>query len=427
MAKWGDPDTRRWIGWLLLTSIFIIGSFHRVSSTVIAEELMRAFATTGAQLGLLHASFFYIYAGLQLPAGALIDRAGVRKIAVTGALVMSFGAFIFAVSGTFATGFIGRGFIGLGSSVIYLTVLRYCANWFRADELATMNGLTIAGSGLGAILATTPFAILVAQLGWRVTITAVGGAGVVIAALVFFIVHDTPRAAGFNGIEGVSPSAGVSFAALRENATAVLRDTGTWLLGLILFFALGVSFTVLGLWAVPYFVHSYGVTVEQASMYVLLAQIGFLLGPPIFGWFSDRIHQRTRLIILATVLFTASYAILAVTGVPPLFVAGGLLFVVQLMNGGFALTYIVAKERHPTEASATAMGAINSVGWLGAAVYPAVLGAVLDVFWAGETIAGARVYTLIGYRAAFAIAAVSGVLILGCAIAIHRADSPHPA
>lgn len=426
MTVWADPYRRRWIGWILLTSIFIIGSFHRVSTTVIADELMRAFTTTGAQLGLLHASFFYIYAALQLPAGALIDRAGVSKIAIAGALVMSLGAVIFAVSGTFTIGFLGRAFIGLGSSVIYLTVLRYCANWYRSDEIATMNGLTIAGSGFGALLAATPFAFVVGHLGWRDSIASIGVIGILIAGLIYVIVNDTPRSAGFEPIEGVTASAGVSLVTLRKNAEAVLRDTGTWLLGLILFFGLGVSFTVLGLWAVPYFVHSYGVTVQQASNYLFIAQIGFLLGPPAFGWLSDRIHQRTYLIILATVIFTVSYAVLAATGVPPLVVAGGLLFLVQLMNGGFALTYIVAKERHPAEASATAMGAINSVGWLGAAVYPAILGAVLDVFWAGETVAGARVYTLVGYRAAFAIATVSGLLILGCAIAIHRNDRLRP-
>lgn len=168
--------------------------------------------------------------------------------------------------------------------------------------------------------------------------------------------------------------------------------------------------------------HSYGVSVHQASNYVFIAQIGFLLGPPAFGWLSDRIHQRTVLIIAATAVFTVAYGALAVIGVPPLVVAGGLLFVVQLMNGGFALTYIVAKERHPAEASATAMGAINSIGWLGAAMYPALMGAVLDVFWAGETVAGARVYTLVGYRAAFTMAAMSGVLILGCALYLYVSD-----
>lgn len=419
MNIWADPLKRRWIGWILLTGVFILGSFHRVSTTVLADELMQTFSTTGAQLGLLHASFFYIYAVLQFPAGALIDRAGVRRIAIAGALCMSLGSFVFALSGSFAVSFLGRGVIGLGSSVIYLTVLRYGANWYRPDELATLNGLTIAGSGLGALVAATPFAIVVGTVGWRDSITGVGLVGVVLVVAIYLWVSDTPRAAGLASIEGVSSSTGVSFSTLRTNMDRVVRDTGLWALGLLLFFSLGVSFTVLGLWAVPYLVNTYGVSVTQASHYVFLAQVGFLVGPPVFGWLSDHFHQRTYLLIAASVLFTLAYAVLAVTGAPPLLVTGGLLFLVQLMNGGFALSYVVAKERHPEDASATAMGAINSIGWLGAAIYPALMGAVLDFFWAGTTVDGVRVYTPLGYRAAFAMATVSGVLILACAVWIH--------
>lgn len=226
MRVWSDPLGRRWIGWVFLSGVFILGSFHRVSTTVIADELMRTFSTTGAQLGLLHASFFYIYAALQLPAGTLVDRIGVRTIAIGGALVMSVGAFVFAGSDSFLLGFLGRGLIGLGSSVIYLTVLRYCSNWYRSDELATMNGLTIAGSGLGAIVAATPFAILVGQFGWRHAITGAGVIGVVLAVLIYLLVSDTPRAAGFSPIPQTASSPRVSIATVRSNATAILRDTG---------------------------------------------------------------------------------------------------------------------------------------------------------------------------------------------------------
>jgi hypothetical protein len=42
------------------------------------------------------------------------------------------------------------------------------------------------------------------------------------------------------------------------------------------------------------------------------------------------------------------------------------------------------------------------------------MGAVLDAYWTGETVAGARVYTALGYRVAFGIATLSGLLSLAC-------------
>jgi hypothetical protein len=42
------------------------------------------------------------------------------------------------------------------------------------------------------------------------------------------------------------------------------------------------------------------------------------------------------------------------------------------------------------------------------------MGAVLDAYWTGETVAGARIYTAFGYRVAFGIATLAGLLSLAC-------------
>ncbi|MEF8906441.1 MAG: MFS transporter, partial [Haloarculaceae archaeon] len=63
-----DPYKRRWLGWGLLVSAFFLVSLHRTSTAVLSEQLMRAFDTSATSLGLLHSSFFYLYALLQVPA-----------------------------------------------------------------------------------------------------------------------------------------------------------------------------------------------------------------------------------------------------------------------------------------------------------------------------------------------------------------------
>jgi fucose permease len=81
---WRDPYKRRWFGWATLAIVFLLASFHRVSTTVIADDLMQAFDTTDTELGFLHASFFYIYAAMQLPSDLLADRVGTRKTSTLG-------------------------------------------------------------------------------------------------------------------------------------------------------------------------------------------------------------------------------------------------------------------------------------------------------------------------------------------------------
>lgn len=295
---------RRALLWTVLAGGFLLVNFHRTATAVLAETLAATFGATGAELGSLHASFSYIYAALQLPAGLVVDRYGPRRVGVVGLAAMTAGVVWFGASGSLAEAFLARAAIGLG---------------------------------------------------------------------------------------------------------------------VLLFLILGANFTVLGLWGVPYVVDIYDVSVATASTYVLLGNVGFVVGPPAFGALSDRLARRTGLMVGAAVLFTLSYAALVL--VPPLPVVGAALFLALFANGGVALAFTVGKERHESDVAGTVTGVINSLGYFGAAVLPTVLGAVLDAYWTGEVINGARVYTVTGYRVAFGIATIAGVLATGATVWLHRRHS----
>lgn len=416
----GSAPTRwRWVLWGLLATGFLLVSFHRVTSAVLAGDLTRAFDTTGAELGFLHAAFFYIYAALQIPSGVLVDRAGSRRVATGGLLVMSVGVFVFALAESYLVAFAARALIGLGGAVLYTAALRFLANWYRPDEFATMTGWTVAASGVGALLATTPLAVAVEVSDWRTVVGAVGVVGVALALATALLVRDHP-----DDVDATVPGVGstpteTDLAAVVANTRVVLRDPVIWLLGLTMFLVLGTNFTVLGLWGVPYVADLYSVDVRTASTVVLVANLGFLLGSPAFGTLSDRFESRSLLVAGSTVVFALAYVVIFLTVTPPLPVVGLLFFLAMFVNGGVILSYTVAKERHAASASATVTGTINSMGWFGAAVFPGLVGLVLDAYWTGDTIAGSRVYTAAGYRVAFGIAAATGLVAVCCAGWLH--------
>lgn len=420
---WSDPHKRRWVGWTALAGAFVLVNFHRVSTAVLAETLARAFDTTGAQLGLLHSAFFYIYAPMQVFAGILADRLGTRRVTTIGSGVMGLGVVWFAVSTTYIEGFLARVLIGLGGSVIYIATLRYCANWYQSDEFATVTGLTISAAAVGGLLAATPLAILVAAVGWRDALLSIGVVGFVFTGGVFALVRDTPETAGLSRIEGTPKAAKQTLSEVLDGVRAVFAERATWIMGVMLFFATGMNFTVMGLWGVPYIVHAYDVSVQTASVYTLVGNAGLIVGSPVLGWLSDQLERRTGIILIAAVVYLFAYASIAALGTPPLWYVGAMFFLVMFLLGGFTLSYTVIKERHATERSGTATGTINGMSFLGAGILPGVLGWVLDVFWTGETVAGSRVYTLFGYRVAFGIAAASALVALVCAALLHRTYS----
>ncbi|SEP93787.1 MFS transporter [Natrinema salaciae] len=428
MTLLSNPYRRRWLGWGVLVTAFFLVSLHRSSTAVLSEELMRSFETTGTTLGLLHSSFFYLYAAFQVPAGLLTDRYGARAIAAGGTALMSVGALAFGLAPTYALAFAGRVLVGLGASVLFVAALRFCANWFRPDEFGTMTGATFSVGILGGLAATTPLAIAISRLGWRQSMIGLGLLGLAAAIGIVLFSHDSPADAGLPPVENVPDRPDVTDAAtLKRYVSDAVREPETWLLGIMLFFMTGIGITIFGLWGIPYLVQTHDISVTAASVYLLVGNVGGMIGPTLFGWVSDRSGNRTGLIVFSTVVFGLTWGIFAAFGVVPLLLVGAIFLVSRVLRGGVPLAFAVIKERHPEGASGTVIGLINTMGWIGAAVFPVVLGAALDAYWTGETVNGTRVYTEFGYRVAFAIAAASGLIAAACAVVLHvrtRAERP---
>lgn len=412
----------RWVMWGVLAFGYLFMSFNKVSTAVLAESLTRAFDSTATELGLLHSSFFYLYAAMQLPAGVLADRYGPRRVAGAGTFVMGLGAIAFALSDSFLVGFLARALIGLGGSVIFLAILRFAVTWFRADEYATVTGITIGVSAFGGIIATTPLAIAASVVGWRASMLAVGACCVVSALGIFLLVRDRP--AEPIGDESPEPAPDGGLTSLRADLRSVLGGPDVWALGVLNFLVLGANFTVIGLWGVPYLVHLYDVSVAHASLYVLAGNVGLLVGSPLVGWVADRIDAHTGLVVFSTLVFCVAYGTFAVLGTPPIGLVAVLFFAAMFVSGGVSLVFAVGRRRHPDEVSGTVSGAINSVGYFGAAVVPALMGVALDAFWTGATVDGTRVYSFTGYRVAFGIVTVAGIAALACALWIHWTRRP---
>lgn len=414
-----NRNRRRWLGWGLLAAGFLLVSLHRAASAVLSGELMGAFDTTGAGLGLLHASFFYLYAAFQLPAGLLTDRYGARVIAATGTGAMSLGAIGFGLAGSYPVAFAARLVIGLGGSVLFVAILRFAASWYRPDEFGTMTGVTFAAGILGGLAATTPLALAVSAFGWRPSILGLGLLGLAVTAGIARLAHDSPAKAGYEPLEAVPERPDVTAADLKRHTLDALRSPDTWLLGGVLFLVVGVGITIIGLWAIPYLVQAYGLTVTEASVYLLVGNVGGMVGPTAIGWLSDRLGRRTELIVLSALSVGATWGIFAVFGTIPLLLVAAVFFLSRVVAGGVPLVFAVMREQHPEGASGTVIGLVNTMGWVGASVFPVVMGAALDAYWTGELVDGTRVYTLTGYRVAFGIALVAGLLAAGLALVLH--------
>lgn len=424
LAAIGPADplarTRRMRWWIIAVPavLYFVSYFHRIAPVVVAQDLMRAFSVSAASLGQLSAIYPYCFAAMALPGGSLADTLGPRRILSLGALTMSAGSILFGLAPSFGAAFAGRLLVGLGASVMLIGSLRLCAEWFRTDEFATVSGSSQAVGSLGALVGTTPMALLVEQIGWRYSFASIGAATLVLSALCFLFVRDRPESLGLAPINPGRPVAPLRLRAVLSGIPAVTGNRRSWppVLSSTGLYAAFVAFV--GLWGVPYLTQVYGMPRVRASNLLAFAALGLLIGAPLIGWLSDRVLKRRRLPLIVVIgLYVAVWAALALPGEPvPMEWLGPLCFLLGFASGAVALVFASICEVNDPRYVGVAIGFHNLPVFLGFGLLQWLTGVILDARWDGIVSAGARVYSLDAYRAAFALclAVSAGSLVSAC-------------
>jgi sugar phosphate permease len=283
--------------WLLISS-YIMVYFHRMAPAVVSADLMQAFNTTGAALGSLAATYYYVYTAMQIPSGVLADTLGPRVVVTVGGVVAGAGSILFGLAPDFATAGWGRFLVGLGVSVVFVGLMKSNAVWFPESQYGRISGLTLLIGNLGSILSAGPLAMLLAGASWRQIFVGTGVISLVLAGLTLVLVRNRPEDAGFPSVreqEGRSAHRSREQHWLRD-LLEVLRRRDVWPGFWVNFGVTGSLFAFAGLWGVPLMRDLYHLDRTAASLYTTVALAGFAVGSFKAGWLSDRIGRRRPVI-----------------------------------------------------------------------------------------------------------------------------------
>jgi len=75
-----QDDIHRWMVFGVIAAVYFFVYFHRVSTSVIAPDLLEAFQANATALGLMSSMYFYLYAVEQPLVGWLSDSLGPRRV-----------------------------------------------------------------------------------------------------------------------------------------------------------------------------------------------------------------------------------------------------------------------------------------------------------------------------------------------------------
>jgi predicted MFS family arabinose efflux permease len=388
----------------VVAAAYVLSFFQRFAPAGIAPDLAAAFHTSAASLGVLAATYFYVYTVMQIPTGILADTLGPRRILVLGAIVGGIGSFLFGFAPTLDWALAGRTLIGLGVSVTFIAMLKLIAVWFEENRFATMVGVCMLVGNMGSVLAGAPLSGIAQVTGWRGIFIGIGVISLALAAACWLLVRDRPDAG--QAAHGARFDRTVVITGL----LSVLKNRATWPAILVNTGMSGAFFTFAGLWATPYLMQVHGLERSVAATHLSLWFGGFAVGCFFIGTLSDRIGRRKPVLIIASHLYVALWLIWLSGVAMPLAASYALFAVMGLSTAGFSLTWACAKEVNPPLLSGMSTSVANMGGFFAGALLQPLVGWLMDLGWKGEMLAGARLYDLAAWRGGVLVVTLCAVI-----------------
>lgn len=376
-------EVYRWFIWGVLLLLYLIAVLHRFSLGLIKDDINGSFDLSAAAFASLGSMYFYAYLVMQIPTGILVDTFGVRRTVTCGMLLAGAGAILFGFSQNVYLLFAGRLFVGLGVSVVFISLLKILSKWYDEKEFATMSGLSTFIGSAGAMLSQTPFVLLVAVFTWRYTLIMIGVVTCLLAALCYAVVRNKPEDMGFEPLQECTADSNTGKPEdinIINALIQILKNPHTWPPFIMFAGVLGAYQTFAGTWGQSFLMDVYGFKKITAANYMLIVFIGAAIGCAIIGKLSDMLSRRKAVLLAIGGLAPLAWSlfIFLYKGKPPAGTLAVILFLIGFTESVTTLAWACGKEVNDPRYAGISTSVINLGGFIGAALIPVFSGMVID-------------------------------------------------
>lgn len=179
-----DPTARAWRSLLLLlTPATLLMAADRAVLTVSAPIFVRDYGFDLTQLGLLFTAFFWAYALMQIPAGALVERFGSKWTMCGAILLWSAMTALTPFARSFGLLLAVRVLLGVGQSADWPASIAAITRLFPAKARAQANSVLLCALYAAPIVAAPLTGWLLVAMGLKGVFLACGIVGFVFAAI----------------------------------------------------------------------------------------------------------------------------------------------------------------------------------------------------------------------------------------------------
>ena len=384
---------RAWSVFAAAAAIYVLAVFHRSSLGVAGLLAADRFEIAATQLSVFTMVQLFVYAAMQVPVGALLDRFGPKRILIAGVTTMTLAQFAFAFAETFEMGILARVAVGMGDAMVFIPLLRLVALWFPPVRIPIVTQLTGLLGQMGALMAASPLVAALHHWGWTPSFATAASVGVVLGLVLVLVVRDSPY-----------PHHELDRVKIRALARTVRTawDTPGTRLGLWSHFTVQFGATVFALlWGYPFLVAGQGLAPETAGLLLMLMTVTAVVCGPLVGTFVTRFpFSRSTLIlgIVGAIAFVWAVVLLW-PGRAPLWLLVVLVVVTAVGGPGSMVGFDLARTFNPPTRIGSATGIVNVGGFFASLSTVTLIGIILDIVAPG----GPSTYTVDSFRIAMSV------------------------
>jgi MFS family permease len=268
---------RAYLAWAAVAIAYAIAFLQRVSPQTVSLNFMHDFSTDAAGVAMLASSYFWGYTLMQIPAGLLVDRYGVKRVVLISMAASSLGSAAFALAPNMLDVFAARLVIACGDALVFTALLKLVAQSFSDERFGMMSGVSQVSGYVGGVIATTPLAAAVTGYGWRACFLFIAAVGLANLAFARVVLKPDPVSQSNKTLKSVLMAARQS-----------LTQFANW--GCAMTFAshFAVVTTLSGVWGIPMVAHLFNISPTAAGTPLLAFMIGNAVGSVFLGHAADR-------------------------------------------------------------------------------------------------------------------------------------------
>ncbi|MGK2240773.1 MAG: MFS family permease [Rhodococcus sp. (in: high G+C Gram-positive bacteria)] len=370
---------------------YVIAVLHRTSFGVSGLSAADRFSISPSVLSSFVVLQIVVYAGMQIPAGVLLDRYGSRIMIAVGAFIMMSAQLALAFTESLPVAIGARIAVGAGDALTFISVLRLVPQWFPPRQVPLVSQFTGILGQLGQVMSALPFMLLLSGPGWTFAYGSAAAVGLLAFALALSVIRDAPPGADVVAVPAGAKEIG------RQIKTVWMRP-GT---RLGFFSHMGTQFSITTfalLWGVPYLKSAQGLDSTTVGSLLTLSVISAIVAGPILGILTGRYPMRRSWLVLTIMVASALMwtIVLSRSEQSPLWLLTILVVVISVGGPGSVIGFDYARTSNPSSAMGTAQGMVNIGGFLASLIVIQVMGVILG-HMGGYTFDGFRVAWMVQY------------------------------